>query len=171
MSRHCAFLRGVSPMNASMAQLKACLESLGFRQVKTVLASGNAVFDAPATPLPVLEQRIEAATAQHLGRGFRTLVRPQAELQALLRADPFAAFALPPDAKRVVTFLRQPWAEPIALPHEEQGVRVLRLHGAQVLTAYVRHPRGPVFMRVIEQLFGDDVTTRTWDTVRRCAAA
>jgi len=31
-------------------------------------------------------------------------------------------------------------------------------------------PRGPVFMRLIEKTFGADVTTRTWDTVRKVTA-
>ncbi|MBX6764244.1 MAG: DUF1697 domain-containing protein [Rubrobacteraceae bacterium] len=44
MPRYVAFLRGVSPMNARMADLKSCFEKLGFRDVKTVLSSGNVVF-------------------------------------------------------------------------------------------------------------------------------
>ena len=33
------------------------------------------------------------------------------------------------------------------------------------------NPRGPVFMTLLERLFGTEATTRTWDTVRKCAAA
>jgi hypothetical protein len=32
-------------------------------------------------------------------------------------------------------------------------------------------PRGPVFMALIEKTFGTNVTTRTWNTVRKCAQA
>jgi len=28
---------------------------------------------------------------------------------------------------------------------------------------------GPVFMKLIEMTFGKEVTTRTWDTVKKCA--
>jgi Uncharacterized protein conserved in bacteria len=45
MARHVAFLRGVSPINAKMPQLKRCFESAGFANVKTVRSSGNVVFD------------------------------------------------------------------------------------------------------------------------------
>ena len=41
----------------------------------------------------------------------------------------------------------------------------------QVFSAYVPGPRGPVFMTLIEKTFGTALTTRTWDTVRKCAAA
>ena len=36
--------------------------------------------------------------------------------------------------------------------------------------AYTPTPRGPVFMSLIETTFGKDVTTRTWDTIRRVAS-
>jgi uncharacterized protein (DUF1697 family) len=44
MPRYVAFLRGVSPMNAKMPELKKCFESAGFTDVKTLLSSGNVVF-------------------------------------------------------------------------------------------------------------------------------
>jgi hypothetical protein len=31
----------------------------------------------------------------------------------------------------------------------------------------VPSPRGPVFMSLIKKNFGEDQTTRTWDTVRK----
>jgi uncharacterized protein (DUF1697 family) len=48
MPRYVAFLRGVSPMNAKMAELKRCFEGAGYTDVKTVLSSGNVVFDVRA---------------------------------------------------------------------------------------------------------------------------
>jgi hypothetical protein len=41
--------------------------------------------------------------------------------------------------------------------------------GQEVFSAYVPSPRGPVFMTLIEKTFGKEVTTRTWDTVRKVA--
>ena len=41
----------------------------------------------------------------------------------------------------------------------------------EIFSAYVPGPKGPVFMALIEKTFGTDLTTRTWDTVRKCAAA
>ena len=46
MPRYAAFLRGVSPMNAKMPDLKAAFEAAGFTDVKTLLSSGNLVFTA-----------------------------------------------------------------------------------------------------------------------------
>jgi uncharacterized protein (DUF1697 family) len=37
--------------------------------------------------------------------------------------------------------------------------------------AYVPGPRGPAFMRLIEKTFGQNVTTRTWETVGKILRA
>jgi uncharacterized protein (DUF1697 family) len=172
MPRYVALLRGVSPMNAKMPQLKAAFEAAGFSNVKTVLASGNVVFDtARAAAAATLQRKCEAAMAEALERSFATIVRAQAHLEALLQADPFARHKLPAGAKRIVTFLREPPRAVPALPIELQGARVLAVEGHEVFTAYVPQPGNPAFMHLIEKTFGKDVTTRTWDTVRKCAAA
>jgi uncharacterized protein (DUF1697 family) len=48
MPRYVAFLRGVSPMNAKNMELKRSFEGAGLTDVKTVLSSGNIVFNARA---------------------------------------------------------------------------------------------------------------------------
>ncbi|GMV59852.1 MAG: pyridoxamine 5'-phosphate oxidase [Betaproteobacteria bacterium] len=171
MPRYVAFLRGVNPMNANMAELKRCFENAGYANVRTVLASGNVVFDARAQAEDALARAIERALAQQLGRGFYTIVRPASTLRALIEANPYARFRLPANAKRVVTFLGEPHRTKLALPLESDGARILARTEREVFTAYVPNPRGPVFMTLIERTFGKNVTTRTWETVQRCAAA
>jgi uncharacterized protein (DUF1697 family) len=171
MPRYVAFLRGVSPMNAKMPELKRCFEKAGFSRVKTVLASGNVVFDARAASDASLERRAETAMQAELGRSFRTIVRSTEFLQGLLASDPYASFGVPAHAKRVITFLRATPAKKLALPIESDGARILRMDDREVFTAYVAGDKGPVFMVLIEKAFGTDVTTRTWDTLRKCAGA
>ncbi len=171
MPRYAAFLRGVSPMNAKMPELKRCFEEAGFADVKTLLSSGNVVFGARAASEAALERKAEAAMEKRLGRTFYTIVRPVDRLVELVEADPFARFRLPSNAKRVVTFLREPHAAELPLPLEVDGARILAMNGREIFTAYVPGKRGPVFMTLIEKTFSDRVTTRTWDTVRKCSKA
>jgi len=154
-----------------MVELKRCFEGAGFADVKTVLSSGNVVFNASAAPEAVLERKAEAAMAKQLGRTFHTIVRPADVLYELIEAAPYAAFRLPANAKRVVTFLREPHTGKLSLPIEVDGACILAMSGREVFTAYVPNPRGPAFMRLIEKVFGANVTTRTWDTVKKCAMA
>jgi uncharacterized protein (DUF1697 family) len=171
MRRYAAFLRGVSPMNAKMPELKRAFEAAGFADVKTVLSSGNVVFGARGTGERSLEQRAEAAMKRLLGQAFPTIVRPIDGLREMLASDPYRAWHLDPSAKRVVTFLRDEPEPILALPIELHGARVLAVKGREVFSAYVPTPKGPVFMSLIEKTFGKEQTTRTWDTVARVVRA
>src|SRR4051812_11136723 len=171
MPRQAAFLRGVSPMNCKMAALKLAFEAAGFTEVKTVLASGNVVFGGSGTR-KALEKKAGAAMQQHLGKSFTPFVRRVEDLQALVSEDPFRRFRLPAAAKKVVTFLADGAGEPAQLPLEMQQARILAVADGLAFSAYVPLENDPAFMRLIEKTFGKDVTTRTWETVKKvCAAA
>jgi uncharacterized protein (DUF1697 family) len=171
MPRYVAFLRGVSPMNAKMPELKRAFESAGFTNVKTVLSSGNVVFDSRSKSDASIARQAEKAMTQQLDRTFLTFVRPVSALCELIEEDPHAAFRLPEKAKRIVTFLREPFRGKLALPIEVDGASILAVSGREALAAYVPRESDPAFMRVLEKTFGKDITTRTLDTVRKCAAA
>ena len=98
MPRYAAFLRGVSPMNAKMPELKKCFEVAGFTDVKTVLSSGNVVFSARALSEASLERKAETAMKNQLGRSFLTIVRSLDALSAILASDPYEPFRLSPGA-------------------------------------------------------------------------
>lgn len=169
MKRYAAFLRGVSPMNAKMSELKSAFEFAGFADVKTVLSSGNVVFSAPPSSEAVLERKAEAAMKKHLGHAFLTIVRPVDALRRMLATDPYKSFRLQPGSKRVVTFLRGKPRGRLGLPIEFDGSRILHRRGGEVFSVYVPNPRGPVFMALIEKALGKVVTTRTWETVAKVA--
>lgn len=158
-------------MNAKMPELKPCFEAAGFTNVRTLLSSGNVAFDTRSTRPDLLVRKIEAALQEGLGRSFDTIVRSSQYLQELVERDPFAEFDLPPEAKRVVTFLRGPVDRKIALPIEQDGAQILKVEESEIFTAYVPQEKAPVFMVLIERTFGKHVTTRTFDTVRKCAVA
>lgn len=156
-------------MNAKMSELKRAFELAGFEDVKTLLGSGNVLFSARPASAPKLARKAEATMKKHLGAPFFTIVRTVDELQQLLSSNPFAAFRLKPGSKRVVTFLHEhPRVKP-KLPIELTGARILTIKHDAVFTAYVPSAKGPVFMALIERTFGKNVTTRTWETVTKCA--
>jgi uncharacterized protein (DUF1697 family) len=171
MPRYAALLRGVSPSNCRMPELARAFESAGFTAVKTVLSSGNVVFDARSASEATLQRKAETAMRHCMSQAFPTIMRRVDHLRELLAADPFRDFDLVPGAKRVVTFLRETPRKPIVLPVEQDGARLLALVGRELLSAYVASPKGPVFMTLIERTVGKEVTTRTWDTVAKVARA
>jgi uncharacterized protein (DUF1697 family) len=171
MPRFVAFLRGVMPTNAKMPALKASFEAAGFSNVRTVLGSGNVAFDAPATDEAEIERIAEEAMVNTLGRSFFTIVRTSAHLQAITASDPYSSAGVPSEAKRVISFMRQAQASRVALPLAEDQASVFLSSGREVFTAYLPTAKGPVFMALIERAFGTGVTTRTFETVVKCAGA
>jgi len=151
--------------------LKQCLETAGFGHVKTVLASGNVVFDARAASRESLERKVESAMQKGLGRIFATTVRSIEELAAMQAADPYKKFDLPAKAKRVVTLLHTRPTTKVKLPIELDEAQILCIKGTEVFSAYVPNDKGPVFMALIERTFGKDLTTRTWETIRKVVEA
>jgi uncharacterized protein (DUF1697 family) len=158
-------------MNAKMPELKTCFEAEGFGEVRTLLSSGNVVFNARSSSPALLERRAETAMRAKLGRSFDTIIRSAKFLQEFVESDPFAEFDIEPTAQRVVTFLRNAAESKVKLPIERDGASVLKFTGSEVLSAGVPGPKGSLLMGLIERNFGKNVTTRTLETVRKCAWA
>jgi uncharacterized protein (DUF1697 family) len=171
VERYVAFLRGVSPMNCKMPELKRSFEAAGFADVCTLLSSGNVAFSATPAVVPDLEAQAEGAMERLLGKTFLTIVRPSAFLRAVIAHGPFTEFDLPPNAKPVVTFLRRPHDRVIEVPVRQGQAAILRAERTEVFSAYVPDEKGPVFMSLLERTFGKDITTRTLETVRKCSVA
>lgn len=168
-SRYVAFLRGVSPLNAKMPELKRAFERAGFEDVETLLTSGNVVFSARGGSDRALARKAEAAMAEHLGRSFVAFIRSVDELRQLLKTSPYSAYRPRPRFKRVVTFLHSPPQHLPSLPLELPGVRILRVTGREVFSDYATETRGPALMQLLQKTFGKGTTTRTWQTVEKAA--
>jgi uncharacterized protein (DUF1697 family) len=91
MTRYVALLRAVNVGGTGklpMTELKAMCRALGFADVETYVASGNAVFTSELTAVAMklaLEQRLLAFFGKPVGVVARTAV----EMQAVLDANPF----------------------------------------------------------------------------------
>lgn len=87
-----------------MAELRALLEKLSYRNVETYIQSGNAVFDARGTAASVTKA-VTTALEQHMGAPVGVIVRTHAELQRVMAGNPFAAEAAADGARVHVAFL------------------------------------------------------------------
>ena len=168
-TRYVAFLRGVSPLNAKMSDLKRAFELAGFTDVRTLLTSGNVGFSARPAPERTLARKAEAAMKQHLERPFVTFIRSVDDLRALLASEPYTRFTAKRGFKRVITFLETTPKTKLALPLEIDGGRILAIVGREVFGDYRQSDRGPAFMTLLQKTFGKSITSRTWQTVERAA--
>jgi len=72
-----------------MDELKAALESEGFANVATVVASGNVLFDHAKAADAVLEARIAGIVKERFGIDTFAAVRNRDELAAAIDSNPF----------------------------------------------------------------------------------
>jgi uncharacterized protein (DUF1697 family) len=92
MSGYAAFLRGINVGTAhrvGSAELRACFEELGLRDVSTFRTSGNVVFDAGRETEKKLSARIEEGLDAALGYPVAVFLRTGSELRAIAAHDPF----------------------------------------------------------------------------------
>src|SRR5262252_6280284 len=126
-----ALLRGINVVGArrvSMADLRALFEGLGFRDVRTLLNSGNVIFSAPDNLRADIAARIENALASKLKLVSLVIVLSGDEVEAAVRGNTLQKIAGNPSWLLVVApqvasslamlkpLLKQRWApEALAL--------------------------------------------------------
>ncbi len=171
-----ALLRGVNVggrNRIAMADLRDILGSLGHREVRTYIQSGNAVFElAPDRAVPAeseLAEGIRAAIATRLDLAIDVMVRSRDDLTAILAAVPPSAT----DPKRVlVAFLSaEPSAEArAALAAVDAAPEAVTVIGR---TAYLDLPDGvgrSVLAPLLERRLKVRATARNLATVRTLLA-
>jgi len=110
MIKYVAFLRGINVGGhkaIKMEKLKKAFETLGLENVKTLLASGNVLFEAPSASASTLTKKIENKLEAAFGHEIGVLIRKIEELQRLAEVDPFAGIKVTPQTRLYVTFLSE----------------------------------------------------------------
>lgn len=173
MPTYVALLRGIAPTNPKMrnAELRKVFEGLSFDAVRTVISSGNVLFDAASRSSAGLERRIEAALEEHLGAPCSTIVRSRRRIDQLAASDVFAPYRDGPTDRCHVTFLqRDPGST--AAPSTGPGAHIVAVRGREVFSVIdSTAPTTPNLMARLERTYGTEITTRTWRTVHRIATA
>ncbi len=87
-----------------MSDVRALVEELGYRDVRTLLNSGNVVFTVPASDRKGPAARIEKAITARLGSSARVTVLIAAELADVIVGDPFGNAA---DKEELLSMLQK----------------------------------------------------------------
>jgi uncharacterized protein (DUF1697 family) len=149
--KYVALLRGIGPLNPNMRnnKLRGLFEDLGFKNVQTIISSGNVLFESSSANAKALESKIEKALPQKLGFKSTTIIRSDKQLQKLIKSDPFKGKNDTSKSRLNVTFLKK---------------------GGEVFSVIdLTNTRTPEVMLKLEKEHGKEITTRTWKTVGRIA--
>ena len=103
-----SMLRGVNVGGHNLIKmdaLRACFEGMKLRDPQTYVQSGNVIFGARDQDLPRLARRIEKAIESTFGFRPDVILRTSAEMQGVIKRNPFATRTGIEPGKLVVTFL------------------------------------------------------------------
>lgn len=175
--RYAAFLRGVNlgKRTTRSADLKAAFESLGYEGVRTLIASGNVLFEAEAADDEALAETIEKGLEAKFGFAIGVVLRSIAELEKMVERAPFGGVPADADAKLYVLFLREPVGETLALPFAEEGdYEVLSTTPTEIFAVAWHMPNGRYGegLDALEKQFpkGTLTTMRNWNTILKAVA-
>ena len=176
MTKYVALLRGIAPTNPNMRndKLRGVFEELGFANVKTVVSSGNVVFESPSRSVRKLEDRIEEALPKELGFKSTTIIRNQKQLQHLVDKNPFKSREHSQKSSLNVTFLKKKRKVDIKFPYEidNRDYTLLGMYDGAICSVIdLTSAKTPDLMLWLEKKFGKEITTRTWKTVERILKA
>jgi uncharacterized protein (DUF1697 family) len=167
VSRQVALLRGVNlgGRKVVMSELRTACEGAGFTEVETLIASGNLVLGSKFKDVK-LEAKLEAVILTALGLKTDVYVRTGADLEAIIAANPFKAFAKSNPNFLVVYFMRT--AANLA---ELDAAAKTSLTGEEIKQGknclYIKFPEGQGVSKLKLPKLG---TARNWNTVNKLAA-
>lgn len=171
--KYAAFLRGINVggrKKVPMAELKKLYESLGFENIKTILNSGNVVFEAPNKSEKTLVREIESAFQERFGFESKTMIRTMSAIQELVDMVPFKNVKIDKDIRLYVTFLREEPKSRLKLPCSpaKDSLLILKITDREVCSMLtIETSRSVDAMAFLEKEFGKNITTRNWNTIKK----
>jgi len=166
-------LRGVNVgghNQIKMEDLRALCESLGLRDARTYIPSGNVVFRAKERDLAHLAERIGGAIQQRCGFLPGVVTRSASGLRAAMARNPFPTQAAQDPGRLLAIFLS-------AAPDPEALAKTLKINvGPEEIRfdhqeLYIYYPKGQgqskLTLPLVEKTLGTSGTGRNWNTVTK----
>jgi uncharacterized protein (DUF1697 family) len=176
MSLHVALFRGVNVGGhqlVAMADLRERFARLGLGGARTLLQSGNVVFESEGRTAAELEALLDREAARGLGLTTTCHVRTAREWRSVIADNPFPAAAREDPGRLIALFVRRAPA-PGALRALRAAIvdrEEVRAVGRQL---YLTYPDGIGRSRltpaIIDAKLGERGTARNWNTVLKVGA-
>ena len=178
MTRYVAFLRAINVAGQKlikMEELARIFTAAGFKNVRTYIQSGNVIFDAGSANAAGLRKKIETTLQSVLGYEVTVILRPLAEIEAIVKRNPFRKVKAGADVVVFVVFLSgEPKRTPkLPLVSKTENVEVFEVkdHTAFLVCHRKENGRFGFPNKFVEKEFGVLGTTRNWNTVNKILKA
>jgi uncharacterized protein (DUF1697 family) len=170
-----ALLRGINVgghRRVPMAELRALLTERGLKDVRTVIQSGNVVFESSHRSAERAAEPVKEAIHSGFGHDVDVVMRTKHEFDDVVLNDPFAGDT-PADMRVNVAFMEDapPAAVARALESLDGGPERVRVIGRELYWLRLPNYNETVYTQaVFDRHLGKAVTVRNLDVVKRIAA-
>jgi uncharacterized protein (DUF1697 family) len=170
-----ALFRGINVGKAkriAMADLKRVLESLGYRDVRTLLNSGNAVFTTTGAGATSAAKRIRAAVHAELGVDARVTTVDADLLDAALAVNPLRAAAAKDPSHVLLGVPESPAAlrELADVAKRDWGPEKIVLGDTVAYFWFGRGMAASPLMTAVDRVLRDRITSRNVTTIAKLVA-
>jgi uncharacterized protein (DUF1697 family) len=171
MTTYIALLHSIvlTPLRrVAMADLRDLAAGLGYGNPRTLVSTGNLVFDAVETPLCSLEATLEATFRERFGKPVDIIARQSGDWLRLARDNPF------PDgdgAEVIVRVMRRPLDRSVLekLQTRVEGKQRLAVVGGDLWIDFAGKPSDSRLLSALTTKHLGIGTLRNWNTVRGLA--
>lgn len=174
--KYVALLRGINVggrHKVPMAELRKAFEDMRFSGLKTLLNTGNVIFEGIRMDDEILEKKIADQLEQSFGFPIPVLVRKPDSIQTIISSSPFKEVQVNKDTRLYITFLMEHPKNIPSLPcvSPDGSFEIISIKDKAVVSALDLSKCKTVdAMNVLEKLFGKNITTRNWNTVLKIGA-
>ena len=141
---------------------------MGCNNVKTILNSGNIVFETKKKDIAVLERIIEMALRDNFGFAIPVILIPQNQISELVNDGTFANVEIHKNIRLYVSFLKEPSTTKLKLPYisNDKAFTIIGVRDKFIVCVLdITTNNTPKGMEDLEKLFGKNITTRNWNTI------
>ena len=178
MIRYVAFLRAINVAGQKlikMEELARIFTAAGLKNARTYIQSGNVIFDSTSANAVALRKKVEQALLNVLGYEVTVMIRPLANIEEIVRRNPFKKIKTSAEAVVYVVFLSD---EPRHVPRlplvsavENLDIFEVRDGAAFIVTRRKKNGLFGYPNKFVEKELGVLGTTRSWNTVNKILKA
>ncbi|HPE56696.1 MAG TPA: DUF1697 domain-containing protein [Bacteroidales bacterium] len=169
MKKFVSLLRGINVggnKKVPMSDLINHFEKMGFKNIKTILNSGNVVFEGNDKSPDQIPAHLEKA----FGFEIPVITVPFEQILQIIQMDPFKNIEVTPKTRLYLTFLPEPHNNPLEIPYssDDNSFQIIHQTATMLFSVLDLNKTGTVdAMKILEKAYGKNITTRNLNTVQK----
>ena len=172
MNTYIILLRGINvggKHKVPMQEVKTLLEQSTYKNVITLLNSGNLIFNAKEQGISVLENKLSELLEPHFSFPIPVIALSARSLQQMIEENPFQKEEIHKDIRLYVSFTKEEIQNKTELQLlEDESFKIIKSTSNQIFSMVdLSKGKTTKAMEKLDKLYKKKITTRNWNTLER----